>query len=84
MKTREKNRFVEEISMEKIFNRSKAERLLERFNYTVPSEVIKEVGDCPNRAVDANTGGLEIFGQLGLLKLSEYFQRCPNISNPLE
>ena len=28
-----------------------------------------------------STGGLEIFGQLGPQKLSEYFQRCPNISH---
>ena len=28
------------------------------------------------------TGGLEIFGQLRPLKLSEYFQLCPNIIFP--
>ena len=28
------------------------------------------------------TGGLEIFGQLKAQELSEFFQRCPNISCP--
>ena len=41
--------------MAKYFNKSKAKILLEKFNYTVPSEVIREVGECANRAVDANT-----------------------------
>ena len=36
-------------------NQIKAEILQEKFNYTVPTEVIKQVGDCSVRAVDANT-----------------------------